>query len=369
MSARRVATLLIAGLVVIAFAIWLSGRRHLERDMAAGDLVLPGLQQNVNAVTTVTLRKGDDTRTTLKKETADWSVGERAWPADVSKVRKLLLDLGALNIVEEKTRVAANYPALGVEDVSSPKATGTLVEAAAPTRSWALIIGKSSSAKAGFVRVAAAPQSLLAAPLLSVDADPKGWLDRNLVDIPLERVREVAEKPAQGPAFTASREKKEQNDFTVSPLPKGRTLTGPAAAEPIAGALAALTLDDVRKVTGASDAPLAHAVFTTFDGLQVELSGRKDGTHDLVLVSARSSATGNAAEAEKLNARLNGWEFEIPDYKYNALFTPLEELLQKPPAPAKKPGAATKKTAGGAGAHPGAASPAASPAPSPPTSR
>ena len=48
-------------------------------------------------------------------------------PADTTKVRKLLLDLGALNIVEEKTRLPANYPQLGVEDVSSPKASGTAV--------------------------------------------------------------------------------------------------------------------------------------------------------------------------------------------------------------------------------------------------
>jgi Domain of unknown function (DUF4340) len=353
-SARRVAALLIAALAVISLAIWLSSRRPRERDMAVGDLVLPGLQQSVNAVTTVTLRKGDDTGTTLKKGAADWSVGERGWPADVSKVRKLLLDLGALNIVEEKTRLAANYPALGVEDVSSPKATGTLVDVAAPVRSWTLIIGKSSSAKAGFVRVAGAPQSLLAAPLLSVDADPKGWLDRALLDIPLERVREVAEKPAQGPAYVASREKKEQSNFTVGPLPKRRALTGPAAAEPLAASLASLALDDVRKVTSAGDAAPAHAVFSTFDGLQLELSGRKDGTHDLVLISARSSAKESATEADKLNARLNGWEFEIPDYKYSAIFTPLEELLQKPPEPAKKGGAAAHKTAT---AHPAAVSP------------
>ena len=108
MSARRVAWLLAAGLVVIAFAIWLSSRRHLERDMAAGALVLPGLHQDVNAVTTVTLRKGDGTHATLLKDRSVGRVQERGWTADVGKVRKLLLDLGALNIVEEKTRLPAN---------------------------------------------------------------------------------------------------------------------------------------------------------------------------------------------------------------------------------------------------------------------
>ena len=345
MSARRVAWLLAAGLAVIAFAIWLSSRRHLERDMMAGALVLPGLEHNVNTVTKLSLRKGDGTQATLQKEGDGWRVEQRGWPADMSKVRKLLLDLGALNIVEEKTRSPANYPQLGVDDVSSPKATGTLVEVASPARTWALIIGKSSGAKSGYVRVANAPQSLLAAPLLTVDSAPKGWLEHTLIDLPVARVRQVEEHPAQGPAYTAAREKKEQNDFTVSPLPKGRELTSAAAAEPITTALSSLTLDDVRKADAGADPHAARVLYRTFDGLELELSGRKDGTHSLIAISARSTDKETSAEAERLTARLSGWEFEIPDYKYNSIFSPLEDLLRKPPQPAKKPAAAAPQPA------------------------
>ena len=355
MNGRRVAWLLAAGLAVIAFAIWLSSRRHLERDMAAGALVLPGLHQNVNAVTTVTLRKGDGTHATLQKDGSVWRVQERGWTADVGKVRKLLLDLGSLNIVEEKTRLPANYPQLGVEDVSSPKATGTRVDIAAPGQAWAVIIGKSSGGKSGYVRVATAPQSLLAAPLLFVDSDPKGWLDHPLLDVPVARIRQVEEHPASGASFTVSRDKKEQADFAVSPLPKGRELTSAAAAEPITTALGSLTLDDVRKGGATSDPPAARAVYDTFDGLEVELTGRKDGTHSLIAITARSTAKETAAEAEQLAARVTGWEFEIPDYKYNSMFTPLEELLRKPPQPPKKPPSAAKKT--GAAAQSGTGEP------------
>jgi hypothetical protein len=340
MTGRRVAWLLAAAVALIAVAIWLSSQRHLERDMTTGALVLPGLRQNVNAITTVSLRKGDSTHATLSRQEAGWAVAERGWPADRSKVRKLLLDLGALNVVEEKTRLAANYPALGVEDVSSPKASGTLVELVAPSHSWAIIIGKSSSGKSGYVRLASAPQSLLAAPPVSVDADPKDWLERALIDLNVARVREVEEKPAQGATYSAARENKEQSNFTVSPLPKGRELTGPGAPDPIAGALSALTLDDVRKAEAPAGAQLSHVVFRTFDGLAVELAGRKDGSHALVTISARSSAKETADEAQKLQARCAGWEFEIPDYRYNTIFKPLEELLQKPPEPAHKTAAA-----------------------------
>ncbi|HJX19503.1 MAG TPA: DUF4340 domain-containing protein, partial [Steroidobacteraceae bacterium] len=333
MSARRVAALLAAGLALVAFAMWIASRRHLERAALAGDLVLPGLEHNVNAVTEVGVRKGDGTRTTLKRDSAGWSVGERGWPADPGKVRKLLLDLGALNIVEEKTRLPANYPQLGVQDVSSPTATGARIEVITPARTWALIVGKSSGAKSGYVRVASAPQTLLAAPLLTVDADPKGWLDHALIDIAPERVRQVEERPTEGAGFNATRDKKEQTDFTVTPLPKGRELTGPGAADGIAGSLSSLTLDDVGKASAAAAA--AHALFRTFDGLEVDVAGRKDGARSLVTVSARATAKQSEAEAQTRNAHLGGWEFEIPDYKYAAIFRPLEDLLKKPPAPVK----------------------------------
>jgi hypothetical protein len=340
MSSRRVAWLLAGGVAVIAFAIWLSSRRHLERATLAGDLVLPGLEHTINAVTQVELRKGDGTHATMKEDSAGWIVGERGWPADINKVRKLLLDLGALNVVEEKTRLPANYPQLGVEDVGSPSATGTRVDIVAPAHSWALIVGKTSSAKSGYVRVVSAPQSFLAAPLLTLDADPRTWLEHALIDLRADRVRQVEEKPADGTGFSASRLRKAEGNFTVTPLPRGRQLAGPGAADAIAGALSGLLLDDAQKATARTAARASHALFRTFDGLEVEVAGHKEGTRTVVAISARSAGKDSAAEAQKLNGRLEGWEFDVPDYKYAAIFTPLEQLLKNPPESAPRKSAA-----------------------------
>ena len=104
MTSRHVSLMLGAGLILIGVAIWLSSQRHLDRATMAGDLVLPGLETALNSVTEVRLTKGDQTRTTLKKGASDWVVSERGYPADSGKVRKLLLDLGALDVVEEKDR-------------------------------------------------------------------------------------------------------------------------------------------------------------------------------------------------------------------------------------------------------------------------
>ena len=340
MTPRRVILLLIAGLVIIAFAIWLSSQRHLERATQSGDLVLPGLEKVLNNITEIRLTKGDETHTTLKKGANDWVVGERDYPADSGKVRKFLLDLGSLNVVEEKTRNPANYPQLGVEDTTSAKATGTRVALVTPAKVYEIIVGKPSSAKSGYVRLPTSPQALLAAPSLSVDADPKHWLDNTLIDLKQDRVKEVEEKPAEGPAFTASREKKEQTDFTVSNIPKGRELSSPVAANSIAGSLSDLTLDDAHKTGSApADAKISHAIFHTFDGLDIDVAGRKDGTHELIAITARSTAKETADEAQKLTTQFQGWEYEIPSYKYDVIFTSLDSLLKpvEPPKKAAKP--------------------------------
>lgn len=346
MTARRVTLLLIASLVVIVLAVWLSSSGHSEKATMAGTPVLAGLQKNsLNSVTEVRLSKGDGTRTTLKKGANDWSVGERDYPADSGKVRKLLLDLAALNVVEEKTRVPENYPALGVEDTDSPKATGTRVDAVTSAKTVSLIVGKSSGAKSGYVRAVGSPQSVLAAPVISVDADPRRWLDHTLIDITQDRVKDIAVKPAEGPGYTASRANKEQPDFAVAEVPKGRELSSPAAADPIAGSLGSVSLDDVQRPPQAPPTGVSHAIFTTFDGLKIDVAGRKDGTRTLVILTPTSTAKETEAEAKTLAARLNGWEFEIPSYKYDGLFRPLEELLKKLPEPPAKGGKAGKKPA------------------------
>jgi hypothetical protein len=350
MNQRKVGTLLIAAVAVIALALYLSASNSGRSgdSLTAGAPVLPGLRSSLNSITEVRLIKGDGTRTTLKKREKDWVVAERDFRADSGRVRKLLLDLSDLSVVEEKTRDPANYAKLGVEDVKGPNASGTRVELVDPgaKKNVALIVGKSAGAKSNYVRVPDTEQSLLAGPQIAVETDPRRWLDRTVVDILQDRVKEVAVTPASGPAYTLTRASKDQSDFTVPNLPKGRELSSPGAVNSVAGALASLSLDDVRKAdataadgekTAAAAKPAkadgagapARASFQTFDGLVVDVTGRKDGEQHLITLNAHSNAKEADAEAQKLNASLKGWEFEIPAYKYDSLFRPLEESLAK----------------------------------------
>jgi hypothetical protein len=345
MTPRRVVGLLIGALVIVAVGFWASSQRHRSDASAAGQPVLTGLKAAVNDVTELRLAKGDGTHVTLRKQPAAWEVVERGFPADSGKVRKLLLDLGSLAVVEEKTSDPASYDRIGVEDVKGAKAGGTRVEAVTPKKVYSVIAGRGAGMKSTYVRVADTPKSFLASPQITADADPKQWLEKSVLDIPEARIKEVAVTAASGPAYTASREKKEQTDFTVANVPKGRELSSPSAANMVAGELASFTLDDVRKAP--ADAKAAEtATFRTFDGLELQLAGQKDGERHYVSITPRSTAKETESEAQTLGARVTGWQYEIPSYKYEQIFKPLEDLLKKPePKEEKKPAAGKKPAA------------------------
>ena len=336
MTARRVSVLFGIGIAIIALAAWVSSRNQSGGESIAGTAVLPGLEGSLNEVTQIRITKADHTRTTLERRARDWVVAERGYPADSGKLRQLLLDLGSLQAVERKTRLARNYRVLGVQDVTAPKAAGARIDIVSPGKTWSLIVGNSMDANDCYVRVVDSPQSLLAKPLILVDADPKLWLDPTVLDINQSRVSEILEQPAKGAGFSASRDKKAQADFTVHGIPRGRELTGADAADSMGSALSGLTLTDVRKSAAAPPGTeLSHALFRTFGGLEIDVSGYKQANEDYIDVSAKATDKSADAEAAEINSRVQGWDYEIPDYRYSEIFQPLDGLLK--PLPAKKP--------------------------------
>ena len=82
--------------------------------------------------------------------------------------------------------------------------------------------------------------------------------------------------------------------------------------------------------TAAAGAPKTdHAVFRTFNGLELDVTGLVEAEHHFITLLARSTAKESQAEADGINKRLAEWQIEVPGYKYQAMFRPLEDLLKK----------------------------------------
>jgi hypothetical protein len=223
-----------------------------------------------------------------------------------------------------------------------------------------LIVGKGAEGRAVYVRKPDDAVSALAEPNVSADPDQKRWVDRAILDLPGANVHEIAVTPAKGPAYLLTRAGRGDANLGLDSVPKGRK---PAAmsVNGQADALVALNFDDVRAAPAAAPAAADHATYRTFEGQIIELSGRRDGEKAFVTVSASldpalaarfampadstaapatpapatpASATAAAQPAalvERLAARAKGVEYEIPAYKYEAIFKTQEELLEPKP--------------------------------------
>jgi hypothetical protein len=349
---------------VLGAGVWLSMHRTSQQSDLGSSAVFADLKPALAEVTEVRLSKGDGSKTTLRKSAEGWTVVERQYPADVARVRELVMNLANLKVIERKTQDPANYAKLGVETPDSPTAASTLVEVVAGKKSWSLIVGKGADARAVYVRKPAEAGSVLAEPLVAADPDQKRWIDRLLVDLPGAKVHDVAVKPASGPAYLLTRAERGATELTVSPVPKGRKAATSMSLGTQTDALTGFHFDDVRAVPSPAAAPTDIATYRTFDGQVIEFSGHREADKTFVTVTTRRDpalaakfpeapaaaapavpatpvvtpvATNPADQtAEKLGARAKGVEFEIPSYKYEAIFRKQEELLEKPPEPIKK---------------------------------
>ena len=350
MTARRLQVLALAAIVLLAAGIWLAIHRDASRSNMGGGKVFADLEAALGDVTEIRLSRGDGGRATLRRAAEGWTVVERAYPADPQRVRELALALARLEVIESKTRDPANYARLGVEAPDSPTAASTLVEVVAGDKSWSLIVGKPADGRAVYVRKPQEPAAALAQPTLTADPDQKRWIDRALTDIPGADVREVAISPASGPSYLLSRAKPGEPNVTLSPIPKGRTAVSAMSLDAQPDALAAFNFDDVHPLPAPAPAATDRATFRTFDGQVIEFAGRRDGDKAYVTVAARREPAAEAAvkpaepatpqepakprpaaqTVERLAPRAAGVEYEIPLYKYEGIFKPREDLLEKP---------------------------------------
>lgn len=376
MTSRKLLILAIVAVVAVVGGIWLAGRQTSTPSSDTATLY-PDLKKELDAVTAVRIVKaGGTTAVEMKRGESGWTVNERSnYPADEAKLRKLVTGLADAKVLEEKTSTAENYPTLGVEDISNTAAGGVQVEIDGPKQPVKLIVGKQASGgQSHYVRRAGEPQSWLVNKDIDTSASPDQWLRKNILDVSADRVQSAEVRIAGAKPYSALKKTRADADFTVDGLPKGKELSSPSAAAGLASALSGLTLTDVQSASAMTDKPSAQATIKTFDGLVAEATGwKKDDKHYIALKTSYDAAQAerfkianaetekkdgekkaDAAnsegappaddasksppkpaqpnveeEATKANAQLTGWVYEIPAYKYDAIFKPVEELIKK----------------------------------------
>jgi hypothetical protein len=290
------------------------------------------------------LNKGDVTRVYIvSKKYGAFTVAfvpQKGWvlpdkgnyPASFDMVKQTLLGIAEMQTVEPKTDQPEWFHYVDLD--SPPQGNGVNVTLAGEKGHViaSMIVGKSEPLGDDiglFVRRAGENQSYLVRSPTEVKADPADWMDKTVVAIAASRIASAEVKPATGPAYTASRAKPDAG-FAVAPLPNGRELAYPGAADTMANALSDFGFDDIRRSTDFDFADGARLVIHTFDGLSVAVSlvTQDNATWARIIAEADPGNPAAAKEALAINARAEGWAFKLPAYKAAAFTPPLESLLK-----------------------------------------
>jgi hypothetical protein len=329
--------LVLATIVFVAAAAYavLSGERAAPM-AAQGGRILPDLASRLGDLAWMRLVHGTK-NTDFTAVGGRWVLIEKGnYPANAGKVRRLLLGLADLTLVEPKTRRPELWSRLDVDDPSNGRSTLVRLQGRTGGTVAELIVGKTRRDRLGsgtdgvYVRKPGDDQAWLARGSLDLPADLSGWLDRRILDLPAARIATVTLTASDGAEVKLRRDTAGGSFAVVSP-PDGVQLKADAALAELASALASLELDDV-VATAELPVPengVSTALFTTFDGLAVTVWLFAHDGADWITVDAMGGGAA-APDAQAIDARVANWTYKIPPARAKLLRTRLADLVEPP---------------------------------------
>lgn len=341
MSGRTLAALALLAAVALAAVALVRGPGRATPGAAAepAERFLPGLAGQLDGVNAVRVRRaGGVLVARLERRDDAWVVANRHdYPADAVALRATLIGLAEARRLEPKTARPGAYGRLGVTDVDAAGAEGIEIALDGLGRPLAVVIGKAVRGDLGgtYARIAGQRRAWLVSGELRRRDTVGDWLDARLVDVPAELLRRVRIEPAAGAPVRVARNAG-PGGFALEGIPAGRRPLSATVAQSLARVVTGLELTDVRPAAAVPDLPrVASARYETGSGLIIELrahaGGADGGAGRFVRLAAATTADAGADVVERaaaLNARFDGWAFEIPDYKFVNATRTLEGVLE-----------------------------------------
>lgn len=297
----------------------------------------PGLTEHINDLGAITITSRSGTFH-LQLQQGKWVVAEKdSFPADAGQIRAIAVGVADLTMLEPKTGRAdwLTYVGLGAPDKGGDAVDVTLADMMGKPMAE-VVVGHSQGAadelgrQTLYVRRPNENQSWLARGALTPKPNAADWLDKNVINIAANRVKGATVTPAMGPAYTLSRDTKDQQDFKLLELPPGRSLSFDGSPDGVAGAIVGFTADDIAKADQFDFSKAPQSVFHTFDGLDITVKVATKGMDHWATISASGMVPATQTEASAINARLNGFAFKLPEMKMEQI-VPAREVLLKPP--------------------------------------
>lgn len=344
MNPRSTRLLAIVAAVLIAGVLFMNVTNDGYAPEDGGPL-LPDLKAQINDIDSVAISSGEDTATIVRRD-GRWVVASRdGYPADTGRLREALLALADAGKLEQKTSNPERYEQLGLagDDATRVELSGDGVDVT-------VVLGNTAQQNYRYAMIDGAAETWLIDADPELPADGTDWLLADLLDVKADQVASIEIVHADGETIRLSRG--DDGDLGVDNLPDGRELTYATVVNPVAGALAALTLEDVRAPAAALGEPDVTARFLTSDGLALSVDrfdsdSEDDGAWFAFRAEADETAPGSDATADEagedgadapaapsaaeraadISATVDGWLYRLPTYKADQLGKRWDDLL------------------------------------------
>jgi len=343
-------------LLAVLLVVFVAPRGGSPNKSADGDLLLPDVASQINAVDSVEIvAAGNSAVASLQRVGDYWQVEEmHDYRADWPKLRSMLADLAQARVVEAKTDKPGYYPRLGVEDITAEDAGGMLVKLGIQGDTTALLLGNRAQGRPGqYARLQDQAGSVLLDRELDIPDQALDWVDSEIIDINSAEVAEVEVIHPNGERVLATKISADQADFELAGIPQGREVKSSWAVNSLGSTLSLLELKAVRPAGDTDWDDAVRMRLLTFSGMEImvdmlqqddEYLLRLRAGHPAAAIMENSpvdEAEGSAGQdteqqamadvtqaVEDINQRVSGWVYTIEKYKYDAMVKKPEDLLK-----------------------------------------
>lgn len=325
----------IISLVVVVFAIF---DDEFSREPATeSDLLFENLHESLNAIDQITITTSESNFEIVKIGN-DWVIPDYAgYYANRHKVIKLLIEFSEMTRLDAKTSDPARYNSLDVADVNDSDSRAIRVELAKGDEGTvaALLVGKRNSAggshvKEFFVRIPGETQTWLVSADFQVARTSIEWLNRDIVNIPEDRIAAIRVSPVDANVIRIVRADAGNRKFTLSDIPAGSRVAAQFKINDYGKLLYRLKLEDVIK---ADD--FRHGTefeFITRDKLIIMGyvgTGELSSFVKFTAAPDKSASKFVGEEAERLMKRFGGFAFRLSEVRMRTLEQRKNDLLKQ----------------------------------------
>ncbi|MCB1743405.1 MAG: DUF4340 domain-containing protein [Gammaproteobacteria bacterium] len=395
-----------------------------------GEKVFPALLDEVNQARVIDIQSGGEQFEVDLKDGHWQVPSRHGYPADEQKVRELLLGASELTYLEPKTSNKALMPKLGLDDPGKADSSAVRIEVEDGSGETLarLTIGNRKPARGNpsdeeiHVLPPTEDQAWTVRGRLPYAASTVlDWMNREIVKVDSDRILSVHVRQPDGYELEVYKQEPGDTNFKIRGLQADEKIDDAWRVNDIGRVFMSLELDDVMPADEVSVPEKAYQVsMLTYDGMRFEAriwqqddkvlgdfsvrydeslrdelpqSNEKsnDKSGDGATESTDKSANGDDGKAavdpagrsvplppalldaeaarqevDRIAARIDGWVYEIPDFKLDYLKRRKSDLLAKPEPAASDTQTGPAAETGGSGE--GASSSSPEPAVTPPAS-